>query len=111
MDMVKLPKRFDIVLVNLDPTVGGEIQKTRPAMIVSPEEINRHLKTVIIAPMTTTLRSFPTRIPLTFQGKKGEIALDQIRTIDKSRITKTLGRGTKKTCDSTIQILQEMFSL
>lgn len=109
--MVKLPKRFDIVLVNLDPTVGGEIQKTRPAMIVSPEEINRHLKTVIIAPMTTTLRSFPTRIPLTFQGKKGEIALDQIRTIDKSRITKTLGRGTKKTCDSTIQILQEMFSL
>ena len=82
MEMVV--KRFEIYLVNLDPTIGHEIKKTRPCLIISPDEMNRHIGTLIIAPLTTKGRNYPTRIPITFQRKKGQIVLDQIRTIDKA---------------------------
>jgi mRNA interferase MazF len=90
--MVKI-KRFDVFLVNLDPTIGSEIKKTRPAVIISPDSINlSRLKTVIIAPMTSTIKdNFPTRILTEFKDKKGQIALDQLRSIDRTRIVKKLG--------------------
>jgi mRNA interferase MazF len=78
--------QYSIVLVNLDPTVGSEIQKTRPCVVLSPPQMNAHLNTIIVAPMTTTRKAYPTRVPVKFQGKEGFIALDQIRTIDKVRI-------------------------
>src|SRR4051812_26724377 len=84
--------RFDIYNVNLDPTVGSEIQKNRPCVIVSPNESNGQLRTVIAAPMTTTKRAYPTRVDCHFQGKDGQIALDQIRAVDKSRLSKRLGK-------------------
>ncbi|HOG94565.1 MAG TPA: type II toxin-antitoxin system PemK/MazF family toxin, partial [Opitutaceae bacterium] len=83
-------QRFDVWLVTLDPTVGSEIRKTRPALVVSPDEMNAHISTVIIAPMTTKGRNYPTRVPCTFQGKTGEIVLDQLRTVDKTRLVKRL---------------------
>jgi mRNA interferase MazF len=85
-------ERFDVYLVSLDPTVGSEIKKTRPCLIVSPNELNRHIATVIVAPMTTKGRTYPTRVPCVFEGKAGEIVLDQLRTVDKSRLIKRLGR-------------------
>ncbi len=84
-------KRFDVFLVNLDPTVGHEIQKTRPAVIISPDEMNEYISTVIIAPMTTRSHAYPTRIPCTFEGKEGWVVLDQIRTVDKARLVSRLG--------------------
>jgi mRNA interferase MazF len=83
--------RFDVYLVNLDPTIGHEIQKTRPCLILSPDEMNSTLATVIVAPMTTKGRNYPTRIAVRFLGKDGQIVLDQIRTIDKARLVKKLG--------------------
>ena len=106
-----MPVRFDIYLVNLDPTVGSEIKKTRPAVIVSPDEMNRHLSTIIIAPMTSQKRHYPTRINLTFQAKSGQIVLDQIRTIDKFRLVKKLGHLKPATAQSICALLQEMFAL
>lgn len=103
-------KRFDVYLVNLDPTIGAEIKKTRPSVIISPNELNTHLSTVIIAPMTTTLRTYPTRITLTFNGKEGQIALDQLRTIDKTRLVKKLGPISKAEAQKTCDVLVEMFS-
>ncbi|MBD2176856.1 type II toxin-antitoxin system PemK/MazF family toxin [Pseudanabaena sp. FACHB-1998] len=85
-------KRFDIFLVSLDPTIGSEIQKTRPCVVISPDEINLYISTIIIAPMTTKGKAYPTRISCQFQGKNGQIVLDQIRTIDKTRLIKKLGR-------------------
>src|SRR5690606_37945486 len=90
-------RRFDVFLVNLDPTIGSEIQKTRPCLIISPDEMNRNIRTVIIAPMTTKGRDYPTRIACNFQGKTGQIVLDQIRTIDKSRLVRKLGQLKKET--------------
>ena len=104
-------KRFDIFLVNLDPTLGHEIKKTRPCLIISPDEMNRYISTVIVAPMYTKGRDYPTRIECTFQGKSGQIILDQIRTIDKSRLVKKLGKINKKLQTEVIRVLQEMFSL
>ena len=104
-------KRFEVYLINLDPTVGHEIKKTRPCLIVSPDEMNRFISTVIVAPMTTQGRSYPTRVSCTFQGKKGRIVLDQIRTIDKKRLVKKLGVVSGKAQAGTIKILQEMFAL
>ena len=104
-------KRFDVCLVTLDPTVGHEIQKTRPCLIISPNEMNRFIGTVIVAPMTTKGKQYPTRIFCTFHGKKGQIVLDQIRTVDKNRIIKNLGRIRKNTQVKTIKLLQEMFSM
>ena len=90
--MALVIKRFDVVLVNLDPTIGSEIQKTRPCLVISPDEMNLYIATVIIAPMTTKGKVYPTRINCQFQGKNGQIVLDQIRTIDKARLVKKLGR-------------------
>ena len=102
-------KRFDVYLVNLDPTVGRKIKKTRPALIISPDEMNSHIATIIIAPMTTKGRPYPSRVSCTFQGKKGQIVLDQLRTVDKIRLVKKLGRIDKNTGNKVLSILKEMF--
>jgi mRNA interferase MazF len=102
-------KRFDVYLVNLDPTIGKEIKKTRPALIISPDEMNAHISTVIIAPMTTKGRSYPSRIACKFQGKEGQVVLDQIRAVDKIRLHRKLGRIDKNAGDKVLSILQEMF--
>ena len=102
--------RFDVYLVNLDPTVGSEIQKTRPCLIISPDEMNRHIHTVIAAPMTTAERGYPTRITCTFKKKRCQIVLDQIRTIDKSRLVKKLGAIDPNTQSEVISVLQRLFS-
>ena len=103
-------KRFDVFLVNLDPTVGREIQKTRPCVVISPDEMNRHIATVIIAPMTTKGKAYPTRVVCQFQGKDGQIVLDQIRTIDKSRLVKKLGQISQDEQRAVLNILAEMFA-
>jgi mRNA interferase MazF len=103
-------KRFDVWLVNLDPTIGSAIQKTRPCLIVSPDEMNRHIGTVIVAPMTTKGRPYPTRVPCRFQGKAGQIVLDQLRTVDKARLVKRLGQIGAKTQQATLSVLAEMFA-
>ena len=103
-------KRFDVFLISLNPTVGHEIQKTRPCLIISPNEINDNIKTVIVAPMSTKGRNYPTRIPCTFHGRKGQIILDQIRTIDKIRLVKKLGRISSPIQNRVLMILQEMFA-
>ena len=102
-------QRFDVWLVTLDPTVGSEIRKTRPALVVSPDEMNAHIATVIIAPMTTKGRSYPTRVPCTFQGKSGNVVLDQLRTVDKARLVKRLGRLDAATSDAVLATLAELF--
>ncbi|MBI3959379.1 MAG: type II toxin-antitoxin system PemK/MazF family toxin [Chloroflexi bacterium] len=103
-------KRFDVYLVNLDPTIGSEIQKTRPCLVVSPDEMNRWIKTVIVAPMTTGGQSYPTRVACTFEGKEGQIVLDQMRTVDKSRLVRNLGRIGAKTQEDVLATLAEMFA-
>jgi mRNA interferase MazF len=107
MDVVV--QRFDVWLVTLDPTVGSTIRKTRPALVVSPDEMNAHIATVIIAPMTTKGRSYPTRVPCTFQGKSGKVVLDQLRTVDKARLVKRLGRLDAATSDAVLATLAELF--
>ena len=102
--------RFDVFLVNLDPTVGHEIKKTRPCLVVSPNEMNHNISTVIVAPMTTKGRGYPTRISCSFQGKTGQIILDQIRTIDKVRLVKKLGVISKTTQSKILNLLQELFA-
>jgi mRNA interferase MazF len=103
-------KRFDVYLVNLDPTVGSEIQKTRPCLVISPDEMNRNIRTAIIAPMTSVQKEYPTRVPCTFQKKKGQIVLDQLRTIDKTRLIKKLGTIDSKDQLEVISILQRLFA-
>lgn len=103
-------KRFDIYLVNLDPTLGSETQKTRPSVIISPNEMNNYINTVIIAPMTTKGKVYPTRIECEFQEKKGLIVLDQIRTVDKTRLVKKLGHLEKSIQDKLLLTLAEMFA-
>lgn len=103
-------KRFEVYLVNLDPTVGSEIKKTRPCLIVSPDEMNRHIATVIIAPMTTKGRNYPTRVSCKFEGKSGQVVLDQLRTVDKKWLVKKLGRIDKKTQQLVLSTLAEMFA-
>lgn len=102
--------RGSVWLANLDPVLGNEIRKARPCLIVSPTELNQHLRTVTIAPMTTASYRAPFRIPLTFQGKAGHIALDQLRTVDKRRLVKLLGKPSQKTLSTVLSKLQEMFS-
>ena len=102
-------RRFDVFLVSLDPTIGSEIKKTRPCVIISPNEINRHIRTVIVAPMTRKGNEYPTRVPLTFQGKKGQVVLDQISTVDKARLAKKLGSLTETTSKTISARLMEMF--
>jgi mRNA interferase MazF len=103
-------KRFEVYLVNLDPTLGSEIQKTHPCLIISPDEMNAYIATVIIAPMTTKGRDYPTRIECQFQGKAGQIVLDQIRTVDKTRLVKRLGRISAETGKQVLDVLAEMFA-
>lgn len=103
-------ERFDIYLVTLDPTVGSEIQKTRPCVVISPEEMNRRLRTVIVAPMTTQGQTYATRIPCHFDGKDGHIALDQIRTVDKRRLGRNLGTIALSEQQAALQGLAELFA-
>ena len=102
--------RFDVYLTNLDPTVGSEIQITRPCLIISPDEMNRHIRTVIVAPMTTAGQDYPTRITCQFKKKNGHIVLDQIRTIDKARLIKNLGTLDSEAQLKVISVLQRLFS-
>ena len=108
--MAMAVKRFDVFLVNLDPTIGKEIKKTRPCLVVSPDEMNRHIATVIVAPMTTKGRRYPTRVSCQFQGKHGQIVLDQLRTVDKVRLVKKLGHIGSKTRQTVLAVLSEMFA-
>lgn len=101
-------KRFEVYLVTLDPTMGSEIQKTRPCVVISPDEMHG-LNTVIVAPMTTKSKAYPTRIPITFAQKEGFIVLDQIRTVDKVRLVQLLGAIDKKSGLEVLSVLQEMF--
>jgi mRNA interferase MazF len=101
-------EQYAVCLVNLEPAIGHEISKTRPCVIISPDEMNQHIATVIIAPMTTKSHAYPTRVPLTFQGKSGWIVLDQIRTIDKLRIINKLGKLNSKKIAEVKNVLNEM---
>ena len=103
-------KRGDIWLVNLDPTIGSEIQKTRPCVVVSPPELHNHLRTVMVAPMTSKGFPAPFRVPVTHAGTKGLIVLDQLRTVDKLRLTKKLGALQPKTLGAALAVLQELFA-
>lgn len=103
-------KRFEVYLIDLNPAVGSEIKKTRPCLIVSPDEMNRHINTTIVAPMTTKGRVYPTRVPCRFQGKDGQVVLDQLRTVDKLRLVKLLGRISPATQKSVLEVLAEMFA-
>ncbi|MBZ9788392.1 type II toxin-antitoxin system PemK/MazF family toxin [Psychroflexus sp. CAK57W] len=102
-------KQYSIVLVNLDPTQGSEIKKTRPCVIVSPDEVNKFLNTIVVAPMTTNLKKYPTRIGVKHKGKKGMIAIDQIRTIDKSRLLKKFDQLSKTEIQKCKAIIRETF--
>jgi len=102
--------RFDVFLVRLGPTEGREIRKTRPCLVISPDEMNHHIDTVIVAPMTTKGRPYPTRVPVRFKGKSGQIVLDQIRTVDKSRLVKSLGRIDDATRARVLALLAELFA-
>jgi len=108
--MAMVVNRFDVYLTNLDPTVGSEIQKTRPCLVISPDEMNRHIRTVIVAPMTTAEKGYPTRIVCQFKKKKVHIVLDQIRTIDKTRLIKNLGTLDTETQLMVISVLQRLFA-
>jgi mRNA interferase MazF len=103
-------RRFDVYLVSLDPTVGREIKKTRPCLIISPDEMNRWIRTVIVAPMTTEGQPYPTRVPCEFQGKEGQVVLDQIRTVDRSRLVQELGRIDKAAQREVLVKIAEMFT-
>lgn len=102
-------RRGDVHLVRLDPTLGSEVRKTRPCLIVSPDELNDHLRTVIVAPMTTGGHEYPWRIPCRFQNRAGFVALDQLRTVDGERLVKRLGQLTAVTTTAVLDTLQEMF--
>jgi len=102
--------RFEVYLVNLDPTVGAEIKKTRPCLVVSPDEMNHHIRTIIVAPMTTRGRPYPTRVHCRFKGRVGQVALDQLRTVDMLRLVKRLGRLDQKTAEQVLAIIGEMFA-
>ena len=108
--MAEPVKRGDVWLIRLDPTLGGEIRKTRPCVVVSPDELNGSLRTFIVAPLTTGSHEYPFRIPVRFQGKSGHVVLDQIRTIDRARMVRRLGRLSPSARDSSLRALTEMFS-
>ncbi len=103
-------ERFDIFWVSLDPTIGSEIRKRRPAVVVSPDEMNNNLNTVIVAPLTSTFKKYPTRVEIVLDGRKGQIALDQIRTIDKLRLEEKAGRVDERICSKICDLLQKMFA-
>jgi len=103
--------RGEVYLVGLDPAQGSEIRKTRPCLVVSPDELNRHLRTVIVAPMTTAGRAYPWRVRCRFQNRSGFVALDQIRTVDGERLLKRLGRLSPGTIREVQRLLQELFAV
>ncbi|WP_026956228.1 type II toxin-antitoxin system PemK/MazF family toxin [Algoriphagus vanfongensis] len=102
-------KQYSIVLVNLDPTIGSEIKKTRPCVIISPNEMNKYLNAIVLAPMTTNLRKYPTRVPVNHNGKRGMVAMDQIRTVDKSRIIKIFETLSPPQIDACKAVIKETF--
>jgi len=104
-------RRGDVCLIQLDPTRGSEIRKTRPCLVVSPDELNQHLRTLIVAPMTTVGQAYPWRVACRFQNRSGFVAMDQLRTVDTERIAKRLGRIGSNTLFSALNVLQEMFSV
>lgn len=108
--MAIVAKRGDVILVALDPTRGSEIQKTRPCVIISPDELNRHLRTLIVAPMTTGGQAYPWRAACRFRQRDGFIALDQVRTVDRERLTRKLGRLAPAALSATLALLQELFA-
>jgi mRNA interferase MazF len=108
--MAMVVNRFDVFLVNLDPAVLSEIKKARPCLVISPDEMNRHIRTIIVAPMTTAGKDYPTRVSCTFKKKMGQIVLDQIRTIDKIRLIKELGVIDPDTRSEVISVLQRLFA-
>ena len=108
MDIVV--NRFEVYLVNLDPTIGREIQKTRPCLVISPNEMNHHIATVIVAPMMTKGQDYPSRVDCQFEGKSGQIVLDQIRTVDKRRLVRKLGKIATNTQQEVISVLLEIFA-
>ena len=104
------PRQDDVWLVSLDPVQGSEIRKTRPCLVVSPNEANEFLRTVIVAPMTTAERRYPTRVHITFQGKRGQVALDQIRAVERQRLVHKLGTAPAETVRAASAVLVEMFT-
>ena len=108
--MVSVPRRDEVWLIRLDPSQGAEIKKTRPCLIVSPDEMNEALFTVLVAPMTTALRSYPTRVNVSFQGKKGQVALDQMRAIDRERLIHKMGTLPVRVASAVSDVLLEMFA-
>jgi mRNA interferase MazF len=108
--VVEAPQRYEIWLVAPEPTAGALISEPRPAVIVSPDEMNRHVRAVIVAPMTTAAQSYPTRVPVRFEGKDGQIALEQIRTLDKARLVRRAGALPKRTARQVAAVLVEMFA-
>jgi mRNA interferase MazF len=110
MAVVSSPLRDEVWLVALDPARGAEIQKTRPCLVISPDEMNQHLRTVIVAPMSTVIRPYPTRVAVRFQGKRGQVALDQLRAVDRQRLVKMLGTVSAKTAQDVSATMVEMFA-
>lgn len=108
--MAVTPRRGDVLLVELDPTLGSEIRQTRPCVVVSPDELNRHLRTLIVAPMTTGGHAYPWSVACRFQQKAADITLDQLRTIDRERVTRKLGRPSPPVLAATLALLQELFA-
>jgi mRNA interferase MazF len=102
--------RFDVFVVNLDPTMGSEIRKSRPCVVVSPDELNRYVRTVVVAPLTTAQPPCPTRVPVLFDGKLGQVVIDQLRTVDKARLTKQLGALAPAEADAVLGVLREFFA-
>lgn len=103
-------RRGEVWLINLDPTVGSEIRKTRPCTVICPDDVNRFLRTVVVAPMTTAGQPYPTRVPCRFEGKSGQVVLDQIRTVDKTRLVKRLGKLPEETQRQVLKSLVELFA-
>ena len=108
--MAVVARRFDVHLVTLDPTVGSEIQKTRPCLVVSPDDMNRHIATVIVAPMSTRGKNYPSRVNCTFDGRDGQIVLDQLRSVDKLRLVKRLGTLDEPTQKAVLAVLARIFA-
>ena len=109
MEVVSYPRRDEVWLIALDPSRGSEIRKTRPCLIVSPDEMNESLQTAVVAPMTTTLRTYPTRVSVTFRGRAGQVALDQLRAVDRQRLVRRLGTVSTKAAAEVSGLLVEMF--
>jgi mRNA interferase MazF len=103
-------RRFEVFGVSLDPTRGSEIRKTRPCVVISPDELNAHLRTVIVAPMTTAKRPYPTRVGCTFRGRRGQVVLDQIRTVDRERLSPKVGALSPQSGREILRVLSEMFA-